>query len=193
MRTNGVMTPSGGPSRSSGTAMVPPPGGPDGAGPADGSADGSGDGPADAEVIWLFGEDPEAGRPGGGSGPRPRWLRGLGSCLVLCGLALLPWLVVLATDLPATATAAHWPAAWVGLDAAEAAGLITTGLLAVRGDARLGVAAAATATLLVVDAWFDTMTAARGGDLVSALAMAAFAELPLAALCAVLALRARDR
>jgi hypothetical protein len=135
-----------------------------------------------AEVIPLHGEAEE---------PRPaRGMRRAGWLLVACGLALLPWLYVLATGLPATATAAHWPVAWVGLDALEALGLIATGLLAARGDRRHALAAAATATLLVVDAWFDTTTAAAGGDFATAVAMALGAELPLAALCGRLALRA---
>ncbi|MGW5548203.1 hypothetical protein ACWEVB_45085, partial [Streptomyces sp. NPDC003998] len=75
-----------------------------------------------AEVIPLH-EEAEEPRP-------PRGMRRAGWLLVACGLALLPWLYVLATGLPATATAAHWPVAWVGLDALEALGLIATGLLA---------------------------------------------------------------
>ncbi|MGW3094431.1 hypothetical protein ACWDCC_13355 [Streptomyces sp. NPDC001102] len=130
----------------------------------------------------------------GAEEPRPaRGMRRAGGLLVTCGLALLPWLYVLATGLPATATAEHWPIAWVGLDALEALGLIATGLLAARGDRRHALAAAATATLLVVDAWFDTTTAAPGGDFAAALAMALGAELPLAALCGRLALRALSR
>ncbi|GAB1332170.1 hypothetical protein ACE1SV_65090 [Streptomyces sennicomposti] len=138
-----------------------------------------------AEVIALHEEAQE---------PRPaRGMRRAGWLLVACGLALLPWLCVLATGLPATATAAHWPVAWVGLDALEALGLITTGLLAARGDRRHALAAAATATLLGVDAWFDTTTAAPGGDFATAVAMALGAELPLAALCGRLALRTLRR
>ena len=138
-----------------------------------------------AEVIPLRREAEE---------PRPaRSMRRAGWLLVACGLALLPWLYVLATGLPATATAAHWPVAWVGLDALEALGLIATGLLAARGDRRHVLTAAATATLLVVDAWFDTTTAAPGGDFASAVAMALGAELPLAALCGRLALRTPSR
>lgn len=136
---------------------------------------------AGAEVILLHGEAEE---------PRPaRGMRRVGWLLVACGLTLLPWLYVPATGLPATATAAHWPVAWVGFDALEALGLITTGLLAARGDRRHALAAAATAALLVVDAWFDTTTAAPGGDFATAVAMALGAELPLAALCGRLALR----
>ncbi|WP_207128687.1 hypothetical protein [Actinocatenispora comari] len=123
--------------------------------------------------------------------PRPaRGTRRAGRLLTACGIGLLPWLYVLATGLPATATAAHWPLAWVGLDALEALGLLATGLLAARGDRRYALTAAATATLLVVDAWFDTTTAASAGDFTTAVAMALGAELPLAALCGRLALRA---
>jgi 6-phosphogluconate dehydrogenase len=120
-------------------------------------------------------------------------MRRAGCLLMMCGLVLLPWLYVLATSLPATATASHWPVAWVGLDALEAAGLIATGVLAALDDRRHALTAAATATLLVVDAWFDTTTAAAGRDLATAVAMAVCVELPLAVLCAALAVRALRR
>ncbi|MBC2878866.1 MULTISPECIES: hypothetical protein [Streptomyces] len=144
-----------------------------------GSADGPG---ATAEVVLLH--PPTAPAPA----PRPR-PRLLGYALAACGLALLPWLVVLATSLPAETTAAKWSAAWVGLDALEALALITTGVLAVRRHVLHTLTAAVAATLLVADAWFDVMTAAPGADLASALVMAAAAELPLAAVCAVAAAR----
>ena len=56
--------------------------------------------------------------------------------MIGAGLCLLPWLVYLAVSLPASPRAWHWPAAWAGLDALEAAGLISTGLLLRRGDSR---------------------------------------------------------
>ncbi|MFJ3145152.1 hypothetical protein ACIPJM_22215 [Streptomyces halstedii] len=125
-----------------------------------------------------------------GAGPGSQPAVGAGWLLVACGLVLLPWLYVLATGLPETTTAARWPVAWAGLDALEAVGLIATGILAARGDRRHPTTATATATLLVLDAWFDTTTAAAGSDLATAAAMALCAELPLAALCAWLAVRA---
>jgi hypothetical protein len=76
----------------------------------------------------------------------------------------------------------------VGLDIMEAIGLAATGWLVRRGDPRRCLAAAATAMLLVVDAWFDISTA--GSGLAQAVAMAAGAELPMAALCSVVAYRA---
>ncbi|QNP73049.1 hypothetical protein IAG44_28875 [Streptomyces roseirectus] len=150
-----------------------------------------------AEVIALYGEDwtwRDAPATGVGAGARTA-VRGCraGWLLVGCGLVLLPWLYVLATELPATATAAHWPLAWVGLDALEAAGLIATGILAARGHLWQVLTAAATGTLLVVDAWFDTTTAAAGGDFATAVAMAVGVELPLAGLCGWLAVRALEK
>ncbi|MFF7844968.1 hypothetical protein ACFZC6_40415 [Streptomyces ossamyceticus] len=132
--------------------------------------------------------------PEGGSVLRRvrRWCR-VEHVLVVSGLALLPWLVVLAAELPTTAVASNWRTVWIGLDAAEAVALITTGLLAVRGHRLHPLTATAAATLLVVDAWFDTVTAAPGADQVSAAAMALGAELPLAVVCAVLAARGHAR
>jgi hypothetical protein len=121
--------------------------------------------------------------------PGPSWPRWLGGTLAAAGVIEVPWLFVLARTLPATASAAHWRAAWVGLDALEAAALIATGLLLARRDSRCGLAAAAAAALLVSDAWFDVTTAAPGRPLATALAMAACPELPLAAMCAGLTIR----
>lgn len=142
--------------------------------------------PQTADVIELPVPHPPVDRPAARDRPRRPWP---GYVLVVSGVALLPWLVVLATGLPTTATAPHWTVAWVGLDAMEAAGLMATGLLTLRGSAHRAPVAAATAMLLVCDAWFDTTTAS-GSGFGTAVLMAAGAELPLAAVCAVLAFRA---
>lgn len=118
-------------------------------------------------------------------GPR-RWP---GYVLVAAGVALVPWLVLLAVTLPDSGVGGHWTVAWVGLDAMEAVGLIGTGALALRRHRALPVVAAGTAMLLLMDAWFDVTTAAAGADLTIALVMACTAELPLAAACTYLAVR----
>jgi len=127
-----------------------------------------------------------AGRAAGAGPAGRRWLAG---GLVAAGVIMTGWLFVLAARLPATATAWHWPLAWTGLDALEALGLLMTGRLLARRDDRYRLAAVATATLLAVDAWFDVTTAAPGSQQLTAVAMAACPELPVAALCLTLALR----
>jgi hypothetical protein len=134
-----------------------------------------------AEVIAL-----PAPRPA--PAPARTGRRWPGYTLVACGVALLPWLVVLATGFPPTAATPHGTAVWIGLDAMEAAGLIGTGLLTVRHHPLRSAAAGATAMLLTVDAWFDVMMSS-GPDFTTALLMAFAAELPLAAVCATVAVR----
>ncbi|MFC6883996.1 hypothetical protein ACFQHO_07030 [Actinomadura yumaensis] len=118
---------------------------------------------------------------------RERWI---GPGLIGGAMALVPWTVVLAVRLPSTAQVSHWSAAWVGLDLMLAAGLLGTGVLFRRGDARYGLTAAATGALLLMDAWFDVMTATSGGERALASALALGLELPLAAFCTALALNA---
>jgi hypothetical protein len=113
----------------------------------------------------------------------------LGVALVCCGIAMLPWLLVLANSLPAADLVPHWSTAWVGLDALEALGLATTGLLLLRRDPRRCLTATATAVLLIVDFWFDVTTSTPGAELATAIAMGLGVELPMATLCTALAVR----
>ncbi|QIY55441.1 hypothetical protein HEP86_13985 [Streptomyces sp. RPA4-5] len=107
-----------------------------------------------------------------------------GRILTGAGLALLPWLGFLAGTLPPAEAAA-----WVALDALEAAALLAAGTRLLRGDSHHRAPAAAAAVLLLADACLDLATAAPGTELATALAMAVGAELPLAGLCAWLASR----
>ncbi len=91
--------------------------------------------------------------------------------------------------LPASATDGHWALAWVGVDSSEALALFATGWLLLRADNRCVLAATATAVLLLTDAWLDLTSAAPGGELLTAIAMAVFAEVPIALACVALALR----
>ena len=106
----------------------------------------------------------------------------LALALVVLAVFLVPWAFWLSRTLPATHTARHWDLAWAGFDAALAFGLASTALSAIRHSPWLVAAASATGTLLVVDAWFDVLTARRGGELGVAAAEAVLGELPLAAL-----------
>ena len=120
----------------------------------------------------------------------PSWL---GRGILLAGLGMIPWAFILASTLPSTTRAEHWPAAWAGLDGMEAAALITTGVALIRRHRWLCLPAAITSTLLLIDAWFDIATSAPGSAVMVAIGTAIFPELPMAGLCAVLAVRnARD-
>lgn len=117
----------------------------------------------------------------------------LATALTAGGAGLVPWMIVLATFLPASTRAWNWSAAWTGLDAFEALGLLSTGALLIWRDARYHLTAAVTATLLLVDAWFDVTTSAPGAGRIIAIAMAVCLELPVAAVCAALATRGCQR
>ena len=114
----------------------------------------------------------------------PRWVAPVFGGL---GLLTIPWVAHLALTLPARSMAGHYRAAWVGLDAMLVFALLRTAYLAWRGRDDVSVPAAVTATLLVVDAWFDVMTAHGPRGIATAVAMALFIELPLATVCLWLA------
>jgi hypothetical protein len=109
-----------------------------------------------------------------------------------CAVILVPWIVVAAVTLPERELSQNYDVAWAGYDVGLLIGLIWTALSALRRSARLTIAAAATGALLAADAWFDVLTSPGGWDLVEAIAMSVFAELPLAALCFWLAFHSQE-
>ena len=108
---------------------------------------------------------------------------------VFVGLAVVtvPSAVALAVELPSWQSSAHYDLAWAGFDAGLVLALLATAWAAVRVRPWLPSVAAATATLLVVDAWFDVVTAPTRVERWRAVLMAAAVELPLAAVCVWLA------
>jgi hypothetical protein len=121
-----------------------------------------------------------APRQAGEIAPAPRWVARL---FAVVGVGLVPWTVWIAYDLPARHTARHWDVAWVGFDVMMALLLLGTAYAAVRRSPWIQSTAAAAATMLCCDAWFDIVTAGRGADLALSLASGFFVELPLAAIC----------
>jgi hypothetical protein len=107
-------------------------------------------------------------------------------------LALIPWTAYLSATLPGEHVAHHWDVAWGGFDVFEAAALAATLVALVRRSPRLPVFAAIAGTALLMDAWFDLLTASPGRDRGWALVEAAIGELPLAALCYWLAYDSAD-
>ena len=121
---------------------------------------------------------------------RPSSLRLAGWGFLGIAVLLLLWIGVLAVTLPDTAHVRNWAEAWVGFDLLECAGLVVTGWLVLRRDPRVVVAASATAAFLLADAWFDIVTSQPDWDVVQATVLALVVELPLAAICGVLAFTA---
>jgi hypothetical protein len=105
----------------------------------------------------------------------------------LAGVVLVPWTVFLVRSLPATHASAHWNIAWGGFDVGLALLLLGVAAAAWRRSAWLQGAATAAAALLVVDAWFDILTARTHLELGMAVGEALLVELPVAILCLVLA------
>lgn len=108
---------------------------------------------------------------------------------VFAALALLmvPWTAYLSATLPSSSRAEHYALAWAGFDVGLLVSLGLTGVAAVRVSRWLPALAGATTALLLVDAWFDVVTAPSRGELVVAVAMAVLVEVPLAVLCTWLA------
>jgi hypothetical protein len=76
----------------------------------------------------------------------------------------------------------HDRAAWVGFDFGLVVMLALTAVLAWQGRSKVVLAATATATMLVVDAWFDTLTSRDGTERTVAMAFSVV-ELALAGVC----------
>ena len=105
----------------------------------------------------------------------------------LSALVLVPWSVFLVRSLPSTHAAAHWDIAWAGFDVGLALLLLGVAVSAWRRSPWLEGTATAAAALLVVDAWFDIMTSSSQLELGIAIGEAILIELPLAAVCYLLA------
>jgi hypothetical protein len=112
--------------------------------------------------------------------PLPRWVTLL---LALVAIALVPWILYLTFTLPSRRVTSHYDLAWVGFDVGLTASFAATAWAAFRGSQWLAPLAAVTGTMLVCDAWFDIVTSQSGTEMWEAIAEAALAELPLAALC----------
>ncbi len=106
----------------------------------------------------------------------------------VCAVLLVPWIGYLATTLPNTARL-YDRTPWVGFDIGLMIMLALTAFLAWRGSPRVSFAATSTATMLIVDAWFDITTSRRHVDLVQAL-VTSIVELSLAAVCVWIAYHA---
>jgi hypothetical protein len=111
---------------------------------------------------------------------------------LLAALGLVPWVVWLAISLPHQVQTRNYRLAWVGFDVGMLVLLASMAGLALRRSPRVELAAASAATYLLVDAWFDVVTAASDHELWQAGVAAVLLEVPLAAVCAWTALHAEQ-
>lgn len=107
--------------------------------------------------------------------------------LLLSAAVLLCWIPTLASDLRASGVPRFEQLSWVGLDLAELTGLVLTAIGVGSRRPWLPSVATLTACLFLADAAVDLATAPTTSAQTSAVLMALFAELPLAALCLALA------
>jgi hypothetical protein len=112
--------------------------------------------------------------------PLPGWLKVL---LGLVAVGLVPWILYLTFSLPSRHVTFHYDVAWVGFDVGLTASFAATAWAAFRGSQWLAPLAAVTGTMLCCDAWFDVVTSQSGAEMWEAIAEAALAELPFAAIC----------
>ncbi len=115
---------------------------------------------------------------------RARWA---GPVFAVLAALMVPWTIYLAVSLPSEQRAAHYDLAWAGFDVGLFTVLLWAAWSAATRSRWLAVAASLNAGFLVVDAWFDVVTAPDRRELVMALASAALIELPLAAVSVWLA------
>ena len=118
----------------------------------------------------------------------PRLRRWLAPLFFLAGLGLLPWTAYLIVTLPSRhLQTGYYDVAWGGFDVGLAALLVATGVGLVRRRLWVQSTATAAATMLVCDAWFDVLSSRPGPERLTALVLAALAELPSAVICLLIA------
>jgi hypothetical protein len=119
--------------------------------------------------------------------PLPRWLGPLAVC---CTVGIVPWIVYLGLTLPDQQHTDHYAMAWLGFDSGMCVVLAALCYCAIKRKPATELLAAVAATLLVVDAWFDVVTSEDLDAFWLALTTALLAELPLAVICAWVAVNA---
>lgn len=122
-----------------------------------------------------------------------RRARRLAAAYSTVAVLLLPWIVFLAISLPKRSIDLHYRFAWVGFDCILVFTLARTAYMAFRIDPRVQIPATVSATLLIVDAWFDITTAGDRVAFIQAVLLAIFAELPGAVLSLYVAHRVNER
>jgi hypothetical protein len=89
----------------------------------------------------------------------PRWAVILYGVM---GIVFIPWIILLAKDLPSRHLSTHWSTLWVGFDIMELIAIVTSFYFMLRRKVWVIISATALATLLIGDAWVDILTSKPG-------------------------------
>jgi hypothetical protein len=116
----------------------------------------------------------------------PKWISGF---FIAAAVVLIPWIVILFTSSRQIEVAKHWRLVWGGFDCFLVLGFALTAYRIATRSPRGAITAAATGTMLFVDAWFDVLTSRRPTDQLTAVLMAVFAEIPCGLICFYVARR----
>lgn len=116
----------------------------------------------------------------------PKWIVWF---FVSAAVVLIPWIVVLFNVQYAGLAARHSRLVWGGFDCFLVLGFALTAYRLATRSPRGATTAAVTGTMLLVDAWFDVLTARHPAAQVTAVLMAVFAEIPCAVICFYVARR----
>ena len=98
----------------------------------------------------------------------------------ISAVLLVPWSVLLWQSLPPDHLDKRWNLAWTGFDIGLLISLGLTSLLGLRKSGWVIIPASMAGTLLLIDAWFDCLTAKQGWEYAASLSTAAFIEIPMA-------------
>jgi len=99
----------------------------------------------------------------------PKWA---GYLYGLCAVVLIPWIIILAQYLPVKHLDRNWDTLWVGFDIIMLFTILLTLYYLIMRKIWVLVSASALATLFIVDAWFDVLTARPGRQQRSAIGFA---------------------
>lgn len=122
--------------------------------------------------------------------PIPRWAS---LTYALFCVVLIPWTAYLSWVLPRRHLSQHWDISWTGLDIGIMLTLLATAWLAKMKSRWVAISATMVGTLLVADAWFDTMTSRVNRGLGQALFLAICIEIPVAIMSFSIAYRVLDK
>lgn len=129
----------------------------------------------------------EDGVPDAQLGPTAKHARWLGPIYAVFAVIMIPWTTYLGFVLPDHQLNSHYDVAWAGFDVGLILALAWTAWSALRRSTWLPIAATCSASMLVVDAWFDVVTSMAGSDRWISVLSAVFLELPTAVISAWLA------